>query len=156
MYLPHLHFKCYSKSSPYPLSPHSSTKPTPTSWPWCSPVLRHIKFAKPVGHSFHWWLTRPSYEIPRQMDGPGGHHPEWGNPITKEHTWYALTDSLEYPNYELQSPWNSRRTKTKVWTLCPFLEFGTKHPWKELQRQSLELRRKDGPSRDCHTQGSIP
>jgi hypothetical protein len=33
---------------------------------------------------------------------------------------------------------------------------GTKHPWKELQRQSLELRRKDGPSRDCHTRGSIP
>jgi ribosomal protein L37AE/L43A len=29
---------------------------------------------------------------------------------------------------------NSRRTKTKVWTLCPFLELGTKHPWKELQR----------------------
>ena len=24
--------------------------------------------------------------------------------------------------------WNSRRTKTKVWTLCPFLELGTKHP----------------------------
>jgi hypothetical protein len=32
---------------------------------------------------------------------------------------------------------------------------GTKHPWKELQRQSLELRQKDGPSRDCHIQGSI-
>jgi hypothetical protein len=28
--------------------------------------------------------------------------------------------------------------KTKVWTLCPFLELGTKHPWKELQRQSVE------------------
>jgi hypothetical protein len=26
------------------------------------------------------------------MDGPGGYHPEWGNLITKEHTWYALTD----------------------------------------------------------------
>jgi hypothetical protein len=37
--------------------------------------------------------------------------------------------------------------KTEVWTLCPSLELGTKHPWKELQRQSLELRRKDGPSR---------
>jgi hypothetical protein len=37
--------------------------------------------------------------------------------------------------------------KSKVWTLCPFLELGTKHPWKELQRQSLELRQKDGPSR---------
>ena len=37
-----------------------------------------------------------------------------------------------------------------------FLELGTKHPWKELQRQSLELRKKDGPSRDCHIQGFIP
>jgi hypothetical protein len=35
------------------------------------------------------------------------------------------------------------------------LELGRKHPWKELQRQSLELRQKDGPSRDCHIQGSI-
>ena len=26
------------------------------------------------------------------MDGSGGYHPEWGNPITKEHTWYALID----------------------------------------------------------------
>ena len=26
------------------------------------------------------------------MDGPGGYHPEWGNPITKEHTRYKLTD----------------------------------------------------------------
>jgi hypothetical protein len=26
------------------------------------------------------------------MDVSGGYHPEWGNPITKEHTWYALTD----------------------------------------------------------------
>jgi hypothetical protein len=36
------------------------------------------------------------------------------------------------------------------------LEVGTKHPWKELQRQSLELRQKDGPCRDCHIQGSTP
>ena len=28
------------------------------------------------------------------MGGPGGHHPEWGNPITKEVTWYALTGKL--------------------------------------------------------------
>jgi hypothetical protein len=28
------------------------------------------------------------------MDRSGGYHPEWGNPITKEHTWYALTDKL--------------------------------------------------------------
>jgi hypothetical protein len=24
--------------------------------------------------------------------------------------------------------------KTKVWTLCPVLELGTKHPWKELDQ----------------------
>jgi hypothetical protein len=34
------------------------------------------------------------------------------------------------------------------WIFCPFLELGTKYPWKELERQSLELRQKDGPSRD--------
>jgi hypothetical protein len=29
------------------------------------------------------------------------------------------------------------------------------YPWKELQRQSSEMRVKKGPSRDCPTQGSI-
>ena len=28
------------------------------------------------------------------MDGTGRHHPEWGNPITKELTWYVLTDKI--------------------------------------------------------------
>jgi hypothetical protein len=36
-------------------------------------------------------------------------------------------------------PSGESKKKKKVWTLCPFLELGTKHPWKELQRQSLEL-----------------
>ena len=26
------------------------------------------------------------------MDGTRKYHPELGNPITKEHTWYALTE----------------------------------------------------------------
>jgi hypothetical protein len=26
------------------------------------------------------------------MDASGGYHPEWGNLITKELTWYAVTD----------------------------------------------------------------
>jgi len=32
------------------------------------------------------------YEIHRQMVGTGKYHPEWGNPITEKHTWYALID----------------------------------------------------------------
>jgi hypothetical protein len=34
-----------------------------------------------------------------------------------------------------------------VWLLRSSLELGTKYPWRELQRQSLELRWKEGPSR---------
>jgi hypothetical protein len=49
-YFFHLHFQCYPKSPP----------PTPTSWPWHSPVLKQIKFARLMGLSFHWWPTRPS------------------------------------------------------------------------------------------------
>jgi hypothetical protein len=37
----------------------------------------------------------------------------------------------------------------------PLLKIGNNHPLKELQRQSLELRQKDG-SRDCRIQRSIP
>jgi hypothetical protein len=36
------------------------------------------------------------------------------------------------------------------------LRSGKKYPWKELQRQSLEQRLKERPSRDCHTCRSIP
>jgi hypothetical protein len=45
-------FPIPSAPLPYP--------PTPTSWPWRFPVLRHIKFARPRGLSFHWWPTSPS------------------------------------------------------------------------------------------------
>jgi hypothetical protein len=51
-YFLHLHFQCYPKSPPYP-PPPLPFPPTPTSWPWHSPVLRHIKFAIPRGLSFH-------------------------------------------------------------------------------------------------------
>ena len=37
--------------------------------------------------SYKKWM----HEILRQMDRTKQHHPEWGNPITKEHTWYVLT-----------------------------------------------------------------
>jgi hypothetical protein len=48
-------------------SPISTTTPLPyppTSpfWPWRSPVLGHIKFEWPMGLSFQWWPTRPSFD----------------------------------------------------------------------------------------------
>jgi hypothetical protein len=57
-YLFHLHFQAIPKvphTLPHPLS----HPPTPTSWPCRSPVQRHIKFARLMGLSFHWWPTRP-------------------------------------------------------------------------------------------------
>ena len=64
--------------------------------------------------------------------------------------------TLEYPRYKTQRIQNSRKRKTKVQILYPSLEWATKYPCKELQRQSLELRWKEGPCRDCPTQEFIP
>jgi hypothetical protein len=36
------------------------------------------------------------------------------------------------------------------------LRSGTKYPWEEIQRQSVEQRLKERLSRDCPTLGSIP
>jgi hypothetical protein len=60
-YFPHLHFQCYPKGPPYP-PPLIPYPPTPPFWPWCSPVLGHIKFASPMGPSLQWWPTRPSFD----------------------------------------------------------------------------------------------
>jgi hypothetical protein len=54
------------------------------------------------------------------MDGSGGYDPEWGNPITKEHTWYALTDKwilaqkLRIPKIQFAKHMKLKRRKTKV------------------------------------------
>jgi hypothetical protein len=47
-YFLHLHFKCYPESPLYPPRTLLPYPPTPTSWPWHSPVLGHIKFARPI------------------------------------------------------------------------------------------------------------
>jgi hypothetical protein len=41
-----------SQKSPIPSLPTLPQQPTPTSWPWRSLVLRHIKFAKTMSLSF--------------------------------------------------------------------------------------------------------
>jgi hypothetical protein len=54
-------------------------------------------------------------------------HPEWGNPITKEHIWCTLTDKwilgqkLRIPKIQFAKHMNSKRRKTKVWILRSIL-----------------------------------
>jgi hypothetical protein len=62
-YFLYLHFKCYPKSSLYPTPTLLPYPPTPTSWPWLSPVLGYIKFARPMVLSSQWWPTRPGTGI---------------------------------------------------------------------------------------------
>jgi hypothetical protein len=59
-YFLYIHFKCYPENSLYPPSFLLPCLPIPTSWPWHSPVLGHIKFAIPRGLSSQGWATRPS------------------------------------------------------------------------------------------------
>jgi hypothetical protein len=61
-YFSQLHFQCYPKSPPHPPPPPLPYPPIPIFWPWRSPVLGHIKFACPMGLSFQWWPTRPSFD----------------------------------------------------------------------------------------------
>jgi hypothetical protein len=46
-------FPILSQKVPYILSHPLPYPPTPTSWPWRSPLLRHIKFARPMVLSFY-------------------------------------------------------------------------------------------------------
>jgi hypothetical protein len=48
--------------------------PTPTSWPCHFPVLRQIKFARPMGLSFHWWPIRTTSDTYAARDMRSGEY----------------------------------------------------------------------------------
>jgi hypothetical protein len=59
-YFLYIHFKFQMLSRKFPIPPPPAAAllpypPTPASWPWHSPVLRHIKFAIPRGLSSQFW-----------------------------------------------------------------------------------------------------
>ena len=89
------------------------------------------------------------------MDGTRKYHPEWGNSITKEHTWYALTYKwilalkLRIPKIQLTDHMKLKIRKTKMWILWFFLEGGAKYPRVETERQSVEQRLNERSLRDC-------
>jgi hypothetical protein len=78
---------------PYPLR----HPPTPTSWPWHYPVLRHIKFARPKGLSIHWWPTRPSSDSYAARDTSSG-------------GWGILVSSYCCSTYRIAEPFSSLGT----------------------------------------------
>ena len=73
------------------------------------------------------------------MDGSVGYNPEWGNPITKEHILYALTDKwilsqkLGIPKMQFTKHMKLTKKKDQSLDTSIFLEGGTKYPWTEYR-----------------------
>jgi hypothetical protein len=89
-YFPRLHLHYYPKGPPYP-TPPIPYPPTPPFWPWCSPVLGHIKFASPMGLSLQWWPTWPSFDTYAARDKSSG----------------VLVSSYCCPTYRVAVPFSS-------------------------------------------------
>ena len=53
--------------------------------------------------------------------------------------------SLEYPRYNSQTTWSSEEGRPQCEYFSPSKNQRSKHPWKEIQRQSLEQRLKERP-----------
>jgi hypothetical protein len=51
----------------------------------------------------------------------------------------------------LHRPHEAQEEGKPVWTLWFFLEGGSKYPWEEIQRESMEQNLKELLSRDCPT-----
>jgi hypothetical protein len=68
------------------------------------------------------------------MDGTRKYHPEWGNPITKEHTWYALTDKwilaqkLGIPKIQFTNHMKLKKKEDQSVDTSIFLRRGNKIP----------------------------
>ena len=91
------------------------------------------------------------------MDGTRKCLPEWGNAITREHTWYALPDqwilaqNLGIPTIQFTDSVKLKRKEHQSVDTVILLEGGSKCPWGEIQRQIVEQRLRERPFRDCHT-----
>ena len=68
------------------------------------------------------------------MDVSGGYHPEWGNPITKEVTWYALTDKwilaqkLRIPKIQFAKHKKIKKNEDQSMDTSFLLRIGNKTP----------------------------
>jgi hypothetical protein len=83
------------------------------------------------------------------MDGTRKYHPECGNPITKEHTRYKLTDKwilnqkFGIPKNQFTDCMKLKKKEDQSVDTSAFLERGSKYPWEEIQRQKLEQKVKE-------------
>jgi hypothetical protein len=98
-----------------------------------------------------------NYEILGQKGRTRKYHLEWVNPITKEHTWYALTDKwilaqeVRIPKIQFTDQMKLKKKEEKSIDTSVFLRRRNKIPIQrhtEIQRQSMEQRLKESSPRD--------
>ena len=117
-YFLHLHFKCYHKS---PLNPQPAllpNPPTPASWPWHSPVLGYIIFARP----------RASPPIDGQLGHPLLHMQ------LETQLWGILASSYCCSSYRVANPFSSLGT-----FFIPFIGGPVFHPIDDCEHPLLYL-----------------
>ena len=91
------------------------------------------------------------------MDGTRKCHPEWGNPITMEHTWYALTDKwiltqkLRISKIQFTDHMKLKNKEGQSVDASVFLRKKTKYSQEQFWRPSMWQRLEERPSRDYPT-----
>ena len=82
------------------------------------------------------------------MDGTRKYHPEWGNPITKELTWYALTDKwilahkLRIPKIQFAKHKKIKKREDQWVDMSFLLRIGNKIPMKGVTETKFGAKRK--------------
>jgi hypothetical protein len=78
------------------------------------------------------------------MDGSRGYHPKLGNPIIKEHTWYAFTDKwilaqmLKKPKIQFARPYEAQKKEKQSVNVLVLLT--SKQGNKILSRANMETK----------------
>ena len=81
------------------------------------------------------------------MDGSGGYHPEWGNLITKEHRWYALTDKwklaqkLRISKIQFSKHMKLKKKGDQSVDTLPLPRMGNKIPMEEVTETKFRAKR---------------
>jgi hypothetical protein len=84
------------------------------------------------------------------------------NPITKEHTWYPLTDkwilaqNFSIPKIQFTGHTKYQKKENQNVNISVLLRREKIYSQEEILRQSVEQRLKQRPSRDCPTWRFIP
>ena len=89
------------------------------------------------------------------------YHPEWGNSVTKEHTWdvfsgkWILAPKFRIYKIQFTDYMKSKKKEGKNVDASVLLIRWTNYPQDEIWRQIVAQALKERTSRDCTTWGSI-